>query len=135
MFHTMTDDHERIEREKRHERLNAAKVLAKVRGPKQLSDATKIKINTVKAHLSGRSDFGTAQARAYAAALQVSVVWLYLGIGRPNDPASKITNEELRRLFVLADSADHDTQVEIISYARFALGLDRARDTAAILAE
>jgi hypothetical protein len=83
----MADDQKRIEREARAARLKLAHGWAgdALKGPKLLSQATGIKIDTVKAHEQGRNGFEIPDARRYAKALGVSLQWLFFGEGNPHD--------------------------------------------------
>lgn len=81
----MVKTQERIEREARAERLKWARKKAGFTGPTPVSAATGIGVDTVKAHEQGRNGFGTEDARRYAKAFGVSLRWLYLGEGYPDD--------------------------------------------------
>lgn len=81
----MTKDVERREREERAARLRLARKLAGFSGPQAVADRFGFKLNTYKAHESGRNGFSATQGDEYADAFGVSRKWLYLNIGAPED--------------------------------------------------
>lgn len=89
----MSKDQKRIEREARAARLKLAHGWAgdALKGPKLLSEATGIKIDTVKAHEQGRNGFEIPDARRYAKALGVNLHWLFTGEGGPHDADPEAT--------------------------------------------
>ncbi|HEV7319429.1 MAG TPA: hypothetical protein VGO04_12575 [Ensifer sp.] len=104
IFYTMASDQEKFEREERAKRLKAARETAGLSGPKGVVNASdgKINENVYKAHEQGRNGFTVSDAREYAEMFNVSLEWLYLGIGSPvpNEPApSKAVGEaEVKKL-------------------------------------
>lgn len=81
----MNQTDEKTERLRRAERLVDARKRAGFRGPKGVSEATRIGVNAIKAHESGRNGFGISDAKAYARAFNVSLNWLNFGLGTPED--------------------------------------------------
>lgn len=118
----MTNDDERIERDERAQRLKQAREAAGFAGPKAVADGLKINVNTYKAHEQGRNGFGIASAHAYADFFNVSVAWLYMNIGKPDEAQFLGKNQPLRNIFEQAAIAPEDIQSKIVSYATFELG-------------
>lgn len=81
----MSTDQEKIEREKRAGRLAEARVRSGLGGVRKVCGIFNWNENNYKAHESGRNGFKLVDARKYARAFKVSVQWLYLGLGQPDD--------------------------------------------------
>lgn len=112
---------EKIEVEKRAKRLRWAREKAGFAGPVAVAEALNMSVNSYKAHESGRNGFGTAHARAYARLFNVSLPWLYLGIGSPEDRSVPSNVQHLREILERLVEAPEDVQSKIISYAEFEL--------------
>jgi hypothetical protein len=125
----MAVDMEKIEREERAKRLRQARDAAGYQGPTGVAAALNMSVDTYKAH-EGRNGFGVADGRIYAKLFNVSLAWLYLGIGKPTDgvlPAK--APEELKSVFVRLIDAPPAVQAQVINYAKGAL--DAIKETAA----
>jgi len=100
----MASDQEKFEKQERAKRLKAARETAGISGPKGVVDASdgKINENVYKGHESGRNGFTVSDGRAYAELFNVSLVWLYLGIGSSSPgekmPATVSGEQEIKRL-------------------------------------
>lgn len=119
MFYTMSDDQERLEREKRAERLRWAREHSGLGGQKKVARALGINEGTYKAHEQGRNGFGIADARAYARAFKVSLPWLYFGTGKPDDGPT--ADPRLADIFERLAKAPEDVQTRLIKYADYEL--------------
>lgn len=104
---------EKQEREDRAERLRLAIKRSGHGGARALATRFGWNENTVKAHASGRNGFGIAQARAYARAFNVSLPWLFFGIGGESDPYEETSHaiEEVTELFASLPPAMQEAQL------------------------
>lgn len=94
----MSNDQERIAREERAGRLKWAREQSEFRGPTSVATALGVNVNSYKAHEQGRNGFGDVDARRYAKLFNVSLKWLALGLGTPDDE----DEEELVAPFIQA---------------------------------
>lgn len=102
---------EKLERERRAERLRDAQKNSALGGYRKLATRFGWNENTVKGHLQGKSSFGTAMGKRYAKAFGVSFQWLYHGIGQPEDVDSEpvsIVDVPLISLISAGQLAGHD---------------------------
>jgi len=74
-----------MEREARAERLKQARIAANLGGYRKLANRFGWNENTYKSHEQAKSGFGLVDARKYAKAFGVSVQWLFMGTGSPDD--------------------------------------------------
>lgn len=81
----MSKEVEQHERHERAKRLVQARKNAGFTSAKKASDRFNWKVDTYKAHESGRNGFGVAYAKAYAKAFNVSLAWLNFNQGQPTD--------------------------------------------------
>ena len=79
----MASDQEKFEKQERAKRLKEARETAGISGPKGVVAASdgQINENVYKGHESGRNGFTVSDGRIYADLFNVSLEWLYLGIG------------------------------------------------------
>lgn len=122
----MASDQEKFEREERANRLKAAREAAGLSGPKGVVAASEgaINENVYKAHEQGRNGFTVSDGRVYADLFGVSLIWLYLGIGAPDDTSKnsgKVRGESavkdlLRRIDKLPEAAIGPVWVLIRGY-------------------
>lgn len=75
----------RTERENRAARLKQARERADIGSYRKLANRFGWNENTYKSHEQGKSSFDQVDARKYAKAFGVSVQWLFMGIGMPDD--------------------------------------------------
>jgi hypothetical protein len=105
----MASDQEKFEREERAKRLKAAREAAGFSGPKGVVAASdgKINENVYKAHEQGRNGFTVSDGRDYADLFNVSLEWLYLGVGTPSpkvDLPARVRGEvEVKKLLSRID--------------------------------
>lgn len=117
IIYTMTNNIEQREKERRAERLTAARIRANVGGAKAASDKFGWNINNYKAHESGRNGFGIADAKKYAKAYNVSVTWLNFGVGSVEE--TFIEADELRvEAINLFDGMSPELQEAAIQHMR-----------------
>lgn len=127
----MKNPDEYQEREQRRLRLKEARERAGFSGQTEVAKELNISVNTYKAHEQGRNDFGTSAARAYARLFNVSLQWLYLGAGRPEDGVLPGNAKRLQDIFERLCEAPEDIQAKVISYAEFELErLPKSREMA-----
>lgn len=110
---------EKLERERRAERLRDAQKNSALGGYRKLSTRFGWNENTVKGHLQGKSSFGTAMGKQYAKAFGVSFQWLYHGIGQPEDVDSEpvsIVDVPLISLISAGQLAGHDGVTDFSDY-------------------
>lgn len=108
---TMSVRSEQHEREKRAARLVEARLRTNLGGIRKVSKIFGWNENTYKAHEKGQNGFSSAAARRYAKAFKVSVDWLYLGTGAPEDvdidPVS-VTDVPMLSMVSAGQLAAHD---------------------------
>lgn len=82
----MSTDQEKFEKQERARRLREARQAAGISGPKGVVERSRntIKEDTYKGHEQGRNGFTVSDAKIYAKLFDVSLAWLYLGIGERN---------------------------------------------------
>lgn len=134
IFYTMASDQEKFEREERAKRLKMARERAGLSGPKAVFVASgeTINENNYKAHEQGRNGFTVSDGRRYADLFGVSLIWLYLGIGTPEDTDLAGARPELKSVFVRAIDAPGKIQDQIISYANYQMAVaEKSLETAA----
>ncbi|WP_234186441.1 S24 family peptidase [Shinella sp. NM-101] len=81
----MANQTEHFEREKRAARLKEARIAAEIGGYRKLAQKFGWNENTYKGHEQAKSSFGIVDARKYAKAFGVSLRWLFMGEGLPDD--------------------------------------------------
>lgn len=98
IFRTMANDQEKFEREERAKRLKAARESAGFSGARAVVAASdgKINENVYKAHEQGRNGFTVSDGRVYADLFNVSLVWLYLGLGSSRKIETETPETRLR---------------------------------------
>lgn len=119
---TMSKEAEKKLRAERAERLQQARRRANLGGAKALADRFQWSANNYKAHESGRNGFGIADAKKYAKAFNVSVEWLYLGKGSPNDEF-KDSNDLRSQAINLFDELPEPLQAAALEQIRALLKL------------
>lgn len=88
----MATPQEQFEKQQRAARLKVARTNANLGGYRKLASRFGWNENTFKAHEQGKSSFGLADARKYAKAFNVSVDWLFIGTGAPEDQDQQIAS-------------------------------------------
>lgn len=121
---TMTKTSELNEKERRAERLVAARIRANVGGAKAASDKFGWNFNNYKAHESGRNGFGIADAKKYAKAYNVSITWLNFGIGTPENKFSE-TDDLKAEAIDLFDGMPPKLQEAVVLHMRTLASLNQ----------
>jgi hypothetical protein len=111
---------ERTERENRAARLRRAREAADLGGYRKLANRFGWNENTYKAHEQGKSSFGIVDARKYAKTFGVSLQWLFMGIGNPEDvdPPEPVTTTDVPLISWVSAGALGEQQA-VVSLAEF----------------
>ncbi|MHC5307539.1 S24 family peptidase [Bartonella sp. LJL80] len=86
----MNIDLKKLERIARAKRLVKARKDAGFSGPTPVANLLDINVNNYKAHEAGRNGFEAVDGKRYAKAFNVSLKWLMLGEGDPNDLSEEV---------------------------------------------